>query len=221
MNSPSQFGNSALSALDQPNYLPLEGQPAEQAVALLMRKGALLTPPLSRSDAKGIVAYMYLEHFAVNTMIAFDAQSEDKGRLMMIIAGEASVRMKETSAQPASAYSPLGQAQSKWFSATDGATLGLTHAFSGLVSLFVAQASTDLFVASLSRKNFHRIKQLEPVLALRFLEITALELALVTLDHEKKIFALTNVARSMQEHIGEESGSTMPAPLFGLPSKID
>jgi hypothetical protein len=220
MATSSQFGTSAFAAFDPPRYLPLKGQSADQALDLLMRKGRTLSPPLTRVDAQGILAWMHLEHFAVNTMIAFDAQDENKGRLMMIIAGEANVRIKATQASNR-AHSPVDQAESKWVSTTEGATLGLTHTFSGLTSLFVAQATTELFVASMSRRNFHLMKQQTPMLGMRFLEMTALELALVALDHEKRIVALTNVARSMQEHIGEESGNTLPAPLMGLPDRID
>jgi CRP-like cAMP-binding protein len=220
MNTPSQFSSSSFSAFDQPKYLPLQGQPADEALELLLRKGQMLSPPLSRADAKGMMSSMNLEHFPPNSVIAFDAQSEETGRLMMIIAGEASVRIKLAS-RLATASSPVGQTESKWVSASSGATLGLTHTFSGLSSLFVAQAVTALFVASLSRKSLHRMKQQEPKLAMRFLEMVTLELALIALDHEKRIFALTNVARSMQEHISEESGETSPAPLMGLPNSID
>ncbi len=217
MRSSSHFGVSQLSAFDHPQYLALSGLPAEQAIELLMRKGRILSPPISRIEAVGIVSFVNLEHFKAESLISFDAQNADTGRLMLVLAGDASIRMRDSgTTSHDSDYSPLGQVKAKWFNATEGATLGLVHTFSGLFSRFMAQATTDLFVASLSRTAFHRMKQQQPIWALRFLEITALELALVTLDHEKSIVAMSNVARSMQDHIGDESGETAPAPLFEM-----
>lgn len=89
------------------------------------------------------------------------------------------------------------------------------QAFAGLSSGFVAQVVSEMFVASLSRIALQQMKKQEPLVALRFMEMTALELALVALDHEKKLVALTSVARSMQGHIQDESGETGPAPLLG------
>jgi CRP-like cAMP-binding protein len=214
MNSPSELGRSSQWAFDHPQFLPLQGQSATQAHALLQRKGGLLTPPLTRAEAQDIIAFMSLEHFAQGSLISFDAQSMETGRLMLILVGEAHIRMRGPVNQPAdSEFSPTQRAQAKWFSAGEGATLGLIHAFSGLSSRFVAQAASELFVASLTREAFQIMKKQSPALALRFLEITALELALVALDHEKRILALTQVARSMQDHIAEETGETAPTPL--------
>jgi CRP-like cAMP-binding protein len=219
MPNTSEFSASSSWAFDHPQYLPLEGEPALQALEWLVRKGGMLRPAVSRTEAAGIIRYMNLEHFKPGSVISFNAQSDETGRLMLILAGDANIRMRQIDGKLTTQdYSPLGQAQAKWFSVSAGATLGLVHAFSGLSSKFVAQAETDLFVASLSRIALYQMKRQEPVLALRFLEITAQELALVTLDHEKNLVAVSNVARSMQEHIGQESGETAPAPLFGLPS---
>jgi CRP-like cAMP-binding protein len=217
MQKPFDSSESSLLAFANPVYLPLQGSPAEQAQDLLIRKGALLQPQLTRLEAKGITRYMHLEHFRPGNHISFDAQDETKGRLMLIIAGEANIRMRAPDASVNdSDYSPLGQVKAKWFNVTEGATLGLMHAFSGLASRFMAQAVTELFVASLPRQSFQRMKQDEPILALRFLEITTLELALVALDHEKTMVALTSVARSMQDFIGEETPQTQPASLLEL-----
>jgi hypothetical protein len=202
-----------------PHFLPLQGESAAQTIDFLIRKGRLLSPVLTSKEAQGISRFMVFEHFVAGSSISFHAQHEETGRLMLILAGEAAVRMRthsQASASGHSDYSPLGQVQAKWFSVGEGATLGLVHAFSGLSSRFVGQAVTDLFVASMPRLVLQRMKVQEPMLALRFLEITALELALVALDHEKSLIALTQVTRSMQEHIGEESGATKPAPLFPL-----
>lgn len=211
-----EFPESSPSSFDLPQYLPLTGEPAEQARALLLRKGALLRPAISAKEAGGIMRYMKLEHFKTGSAIAFHSHNEETGRLMLVLAGEANIRMLGAGRwADTTDFSPLGQTLAKWFNVSEGATLGLVHAFSGLSSRFVAQAATELFVASLSRQALSQMKQHEPVLALRFLEITALELALVALDHEKNLVAVSNVARSMQDHIGEESGETAPAPLQG------
>jgi hypothetical protein len=216
---PSDYGDSSPSTFEHPRYLALEGQPALQTLELLVRKGSLLKPTVTRGEALGIMRYMYLEHFRPGSTIAFNAQNDETGRLMLILAGEANIRMRSSESKFGSLdYSPLGQVQAKWFNVSEGSTLGLVHAFSGLSSRFVALANTELFVASLSRVAFSLMKKQDPVLALRFLEITALELALVALDHEKNLIAVSNVARSMQDHIGDESGQTAPAPLFGLGS---
>ncbi len=216
MDSSSTFARSSQWAFDHPQYLPLDGQSATQTLNLLLRKGGLLEPKLSRAEAQGIMAFMSLEHFAPGSVISFDAQSMETGRLMLVLAGEANIRMRSSLAGTESQYSPLDRAQSKWFNAGEGSTLGLLHAFSGLSSRFVAQAVTELFVASLTREAFNIMKKQAPVLALRFMEITAIELALVALDHERRIVALSNVARSMQQHIDEESGETAPAPLMRM-----
>jgi CRP-like cAMP-binding protein len=214
MQPRSDFGESTQSTFDQPKYLPLQGELAEQTSDLLVRKGSLLTPAVSRAEAEGIMRFMNLEHFKPGSIISFNAQSDETGRLMLVLVGEANIRMRNSeSKQSASDYSPLGQVQSKWFNVSEGSTLGLVHAFSGLSSRFLAQAVTDLFVASLTRIAFQQMKRREPVLALRFLEITAIELALVAIGHEKNLIAMSNVARSMQDHIGFESGLTAPAPL--------
>jgi hypothetical protein len=216
MDSAPAFEKSSQWAFDHPQYLPLDGQSAAQAHRLLMRKGSLLEPQLTRAEAQDIMAFMSLEHFAPGNVISFDAQSMDTGRLMLILAGEANIRMRGTMISSESQYSPLDRAQSKWFNASEGATLGLLHAFSGLSSRFVAQTVTELFVATLTRAAFSIMKKQTPVLALRFMEMTAIELALVALDHERRIIALSNVARSMQEHIDDGSGETAPVPLMKM-----
>ena len=201
------------SSFEHPHYLALNGEPAYQARTMLVRKGAMLQPALSDKEADGIVRYMRLEHFKPGSMISAQAQSDETGRLMLILAGEANIRMSGSRKRSFDDdFSPLGQVQAKWFNVSEGATLGLVHAFSGLSSRFEAQG-TELFVASMTRLSFNRMKQLEPVLALRFFEITALELALITLDHERNFVVVSNVARSMQDHIGQESGHTVPARL--------
>jgi CRP-like cAMP-binding protein len=197
---------------DAPVYLPLEGESASQARTILLRKGRLLNPALSMAEAKEMVRYMRLEHFLPGATISFHSQSAENGRLMLILAGEVSIRMRETSGNVRTKYSPLDQTY-RWFTATEGATLGLVHAFSGLASRFVAQAVSDLFVASISREVLNTLKTSSPTLALRFLEMVAMELALVALDHERNLEAMNNVARSMQDHIDGESGETAPASL--------
>jgi hypothetical protein len=216
MTISSFFGESSQLAFERPNYLPLQGQSADQAINLLLRKGAQLKPPMTKAEAQGIIAFMSLEHFRPGSVISFSAQSEEVGRTSLIIAGEANIRMRSKSIDfEKSANTPVTQVQSKWFNVGEGATLGLVHVFSGLSSQFVAQAVTELFVASLSRLVFQQMKKQEPLLALRYLEITALELSLIALDHEQQIVALSNVARSLQEHISEETGETDPTASFG------
>jgi hypothetical protein len=200
-------------ALDAPVYSPLEGESARIAFDLLMRKGGLLEPRLSRSEAQDILTFMRLEHFGEGAVISFQAQSSENGRLMMILVGEASIRMRSTQVASKSQFSPVDQT-SRWSAVGEGATLGLVHAFSGLSSRFVALASSELFVASLSRDLLQAMKKQFPVLALRYTEMLMVELALVALDHERNLQAMNNVARSMQNHIDEESGETKPAPLF-------
>jgi hypothetical protein len=214
MNHSSFFGESSQLVHDQPILQPLEGEPAVRARELLLRKGMLLKPALTKSEAQGILGFMSLEHFKPGTLITFNSKSEEFARLMMIIVGEANVRMRRQATEQESNSSLVGRAQAKWFNVGEGSTLGLMHAFPGLSSRFVAQTVTELFVASLSRLALQQMKKQEPVLALRFMEITALELALVVLDHEKSLVAMSNVARSMQSHIDEEGGETAPAPLF-------
>jgi CRP-like cAMP-binding protein len=222
MDSPSGFNASSQWAFEHPHFLPLIGQPAKQALDLLMRKGAVLHPPLSKSDAQDILGFMSLEHFNAGNLIGFNAQDMDTGRLMLVISGEANIRMRSTPAGAGqsqfaplqSQFSPLDRVQTQWFNVSQGATLGLIHAFSGLSSRFIAQVASEMLVASLTRAAFIAMKQQAPVLALRFLEMISLELALVALDHERRMVALSQVARSMQEHIAGESGETGPASLF-------
>lgn len=216
MSTSSFFAEPSHLVFEQPNYMPLEGRPASQACDLLMRKGGMLKPALSQAEAQKMVAFMSLEHFSPSSLITFNAQDDDSARLMLIIAGEANIRMRSQLGQRTSANSPVGQAQAKWFNSAEGATLGLVSVFSALPSRFVAQVVSELFVASLSRIALQQMKKQEPLLAMRFLEITALELALIAMDHEKNLVALSSVARSMQSHIDDESGETAPAPLFGL-----
>lgn len=217
MSASSFFGEPSQVAFDHPSYLPLAGRSAQQACELLMRKGRLLQPMLSQAEAQKMVAFMSLEHFKPGSVITFSSKNDDVSRLMLILMGEANIRMRPQFGETqTSADSPLGRAQAKWFNVSEGSTLGLVHAFSGLTSRFVAQAVAETFVASLSRIALQQMKKQEPAVALRFMEITALELALVALDHEKSLVALTNVARSMQSHIDEESGETAPTPLLGL-----
>ncbi len=211
MRDTPEASRPAFAVTHQPSYKPLDGASLNQALALLLRKGAVLSPSLSRQEASQLAEFMHLEHFAPGTLISFDAQSEANGRLMLILAGEASIRMRETGASR-SQYSPVDQT-SRWATATEGATLGLLHAFSGLSSRFVAQAATELFVASLSREALQAIKQQLPSLAVRFIEMVAMELALIALDHERSLQAMNNVARSMQDLIDGESDATRPAPL--------
>jgi glycerophosphoryl diester phosphodiesterase len=214
MASSSFFGESSHLAFDNPKYLPLEGKTAAHARELLMRKGRLLKPTLSDADAKKMVAFMSLEYFRPGDLITFNAKDDDVARLMLIIAGEANIRMRPNAGEPAaSEHSPLGQVQKKWFNVGEGSTLGLVHLFSGFSSRFVAQAVSELFVASLSRIAYQQMKKQEPAVAIQYTEITAMELALVALDHEKNMMALNSVARSMQSHIVEESGSTRPSSL--------
>jgi CRP-like cAMP-binding protein len=214
MTTSSFFGESSHLAFEFPKYLPLEGKTSEHACRLLMRKGGLLKPALSQADAQKLVAFMSLEHFSPGSLITFNAQDEDVARLMLIIVGEANIRMRPQAGEASiSADSPMGRVQKKWFNVGEGSSLGLVHLFSGLSSRFVAQAVSELFVASLSRIAFQQMKKQEPLLAMQFLEITALELALVALDHEKNLVALSSVARSMQSHINDETGDTSAAPL--------
>ncbi|TAG27374.1 MAG: hypothetical protein EAZ37_05435 [Burkholderiales bacterium] len=209
MNSIPSFGASS----ELPNYLPLSGLSANQAHTVLLRKGGLLEPVLTRNEAQDIGFYMHLEHFSTDAMIYFQAQDSKKGRLMLILAGEASIRMRESSTASQTRYSPIDQSE-RWFTATEGATLGLVHAFAGLSSRFVAQATSELFVASLPREALCVMKKQAPALALRFMEMLSMELALVALDHERRLEAMNSVARSMQGHIDGESYETLPAPLI-------
>jgi CRP-like cAMP-binding protein len=195
-----------------PTLIPLSTEAENLAIVLLLRKGAFLEPQLSSVEARQIVQFMQGEHFSPGHVITFQAQSSETGRLMMILAGEATIRMRN-SGQGRTQFSPVDQT-SRWFTATEGATLGLIHAFSGLSSRFVAQASTELFVASVSRTSLQTMKKQMPALALRYTEILMVELALVALDHERNLQAISNVARSMQSHIDDESGETKPAPLL-------
>jgi hypothetical protein len=206
--------NSLPGALpyDAPAYLPLSSDAEKLGVELLLRKGALLEPRLMRDEAKAILKFMNGEHFAPGTLISFQAQSRETGRLMMVLAGEAHIRMRHGSARK-NPYSATERV-SPWFTATEGSTLGLTHTFSGISSRFIAQASTELFVASISRETLQTMKKQAPVLALRYTEMLMIELSLIALDHERNLQAMTDVARSMQEHIDHESDSTRPAPLF-------
>jgi hypothetical protein len=213
MNESRYNTASGGTAQDSPVYSPLEGESAKVALDLLMRKGGLLEPRLTRTEAQDILQFMRLEHFTPGAVITFQAQSNENGRLMTILAGEANIRMRGGQAGSKSQFSPVDQT-SRWFAATEGATLGLVHAFSGLSSRFVAQATTELFVASLSRDLLQAMKKQLPALALRYTEMLMLELALVALDHERRLEAMNNVARSMQSHIDDESDATRPAPLF-------
>jgi CRP-like cAMP-binding protein len=207
--------NTAAGSLpqDAPVYSPLSSEAERVAMDLLLRKGALLEPRLTRDETQQILHFMRAEHFAPGAVISFQAQSSETGRLMMILAGEANIRMRSAGPSSKTQFSPVDQT-SRWFTATEGATLGLIHAFSGLSSRFVAQASTELFVASISRDLLQAMKKQMPALALRYTEMLMLELALVALDHERNLQAMNNVARSMQNHIDDESGATKPAPLF-------
>lgn len=215
MSTSSFFGDPSHLVFEHPNYMPLEGKPASQACELLIRKGRMLKPALSQSEAQKIVAFMSLEHFSPGNLITFNSQDDDSARLMLIIAGEANIRMRQQPGETrTSVNSPMGQAQAKWFNTSEGSTLGLVSVFSGLASRFVAQVVSELFVASLSRSVLQQMKKQEPGVAMRFMEITMLELALVALDHEKNLVALSSVARSMQSHIDEESGETRPAGLI-------
>jgi hypothetical protein len=200
------------SFLDTPVYLPLRDESARLAMDLLMRKGGMLEPKLTRPEAQQMLAFMRMEHFAPGAVISFHAQSNQTGRLMMILVGEANIRMRSHAALGKTQFSPVDQ-NSRWFTATEGATLGLIHAFSGLSSRFMAIAGSELFVASMSRELLQTMKKQLPALALRYTEMLMLELALVALDHERNLEAMSNVARSMQNHIDDGSGVTKPAPL--------
>jgi CRP-like cAMP-binding protein len=214
MNNSSFFGESSQLVHDQPILQPLDGESAVRARELLLRKGMSLRPALTKSEAQDILGFMGLEHFKPGMFITFNSTNDEHARLMMIIAGEANIRMRKQGFEQERGGSIVNSAQSKWFNVGEGSTLGLLHAFPGLSSRFVAQAVSELFVASISRLTLQQMKKHEPVLALRFMEITALELALVALDHEKNLVAMSNVARSMQNHIDEEGGETGPASLF-------
>ncbi len=196
-----------------PNYQPLSGTSASQAHTLLLRKGGMLEPALSRSEAQEMVSYMRLERFAAGTLISFHTQNSETGRLMLILAGEASIRLRSTGNANSTKHSPVDQ-NNRWRTVTEGATLGLIHAFSGLSSRVVAQAHSELFVASLPREQLSMMKKRAPSLAMRFFEMLSMELALVALDHERRLEAMNNVARSLQGHIDDESDKTRPAPLI-------
>lgn len=203
--TPAEFSAS------QPHFLPLDGLSKRQAADLLRRKGALLAPPLAVDEAVQLVQYMRLERFAAESMISFDAQSPEQGRLMLVLAGEVSMRLRDLG-QSRSQHSPLDQA-SRWATATEGATLGLVHAFAGSSGRFVAQATTELFVASLTREAMQLLKGHHPTLALRLMEMLAMELAFVALEYERKLHAMNNVARSMQSLIDTETATTRPGAL--------
>ncbi len=211
MRGNSDSDKQGFALTEQPSYKPLDGASLQQTLQLLLKKGATLEPVLSKAEAAQLAQFMHLEHFLPGTVISFQAQSQANGRLMMILAGEAVIRMLEA-ASNSMQHSPVDQ-KSRWATATEGATLGLLHAFSGLSSRFIAQASTELFVASLSREVLGAIKQQFPALAMRFIEMVAMELALITLDHERSLLAMNNVARSMLEMIDDEMDQAQPAPL--------
>jgi hypothetical protein len=129
---------------------------------------------------------MCLEHFKLGSLITFSSQNEDIARLILIIAGKANMRMCRQPSDSEMTYkSQQGSVQSKWFNAGEDSTLELMQAFAELSSGFVAQVVSELFVASLSRIALQQMKKQEPLVALWFIEMTALELALVALDHEK------------------------------------
>lgn len=209
-----KFSDSGLPSTTHlaPRYLPLDDSSKQLAMSLLMRKGSLMVPPLTRDEAFQIAQTMRLEQFAADEVISFEAQSAEHGRLMLVLAGEVNIRLRDTG-QSRSQYSPVDQ-NARWATATEGATLGLVHAFAGLSSKFIAQATTELFVASLSRQTLQAIKKSHPQIGLRVMEMLAMELAMVALDHERNLQAMNNVARSMQNLIDGETAMTRPAPLF-------
>jgi CRP/FNR family cyclic AMP-dependent transcriptional regulator len=207
--SPSSIPAAAVPP--SPHYLPLNGTSRQQATNLLRRKGAPLVPPLTADEALQIVQYMRLEQFAADTIITFEAQNPEIGRLMLVLAGEVNIRLRDVTQSPTK-YSPVDQ-HTRWANAGEGATLGLVHAFGGLSSRFVAQATTDLFVASLTREALHLLKQNHPMLGSRLMEMLAMELAFIALEHERNLHAMNNVARSMQSMIDAESTKTRPASL--------
>jgi hypothetical protein len=197
---------------DRPVYLPLKGQAAKHALEVLLRKGAMLEPHLTSSEAQQILSFMQLEHLPADTLISYQAQNSETARLMMILAGEANIRMRSANMGTQSPNSLFDQS-SRWFSAGEGATLGLIHVFGGLSSRFVAQSCTELFVASMPRYSLHAMKKQSPAVALRYFEMLLLEMALVALDHERQLHAMNSVARSMQSHIDDQSEDTLSSPL--------
>lgn len=209
-----KFSDSGLSSTSYlaPRYLPMDDSFKQLAMSLLMRKGSLMMPPLTRDEAFQIAQTMRIEQFAADEVISFEAQSAEHGRLMLVLAGEVNIRLRDTG-QSRSQYSPVDQ-NARWATATEGATLGLVHAFAGLSSKFIAQATTELFVASLPRQTLQAIKKSHPQIGLRVMEMLAMELAMVALDHERNLQAMNNVARSMQDLIDGETAMTRPAPLF-------
>jgi CRP-like cAMP-binding protein len=207
--SPSNIPAAAVPP--SPKYLPLNGDSRQLATTLLRRKGASLIPPLTADEAMQIAQYMRLEQFASDTVISFEAQNPEVGRLMLVLAGEVNIRLGQPS-RSLSHYSPVDQ-HARWATAAEGATLGLMHAFAGLSSRFVAQATTDLFVASLTREALHLLKQNHPMLGARLMEMLARELAFIALEHERNLHAMNNVARSMQSMIDAETQKTRPASL--------
>jgi hypothetical protein len=129
---------------------------------------------------------MCLEHFKLGSLITFSSQNKDTALLILIIAGKANMRMRRQPSDSEMTYkSQQGSVQSKWFNAGEDSTLELMQAFAELSSGVVAQVVSELFVASLSRIALQQMKKQEPLVALWFMEMTALELALVALDHEK------------------------------------
>ncbi len=214
MRNFSEMTQATVAVSDLPKYLPLNGPSLQQALMLLIKKGSMLEDALTHAEALRITQYLHLEHFLTDTVISFDAQSKEQARLMLILAGEVNFRLRDAG-HSRSQYSPVDQHE-RWATASEGATLGLVHAFAGLSSRFVAQATSELLVASISRETFHTMKQQQPALALRFLEMVTRELALVALDHERSLQAMNNVARSMQNMIDGEAGATRPAGLSEL-----
>jgi CRP-like cAMP-binding protein len=201
------------SASEKPVFLPLNGEALQQTIESLLRKGATLVPKLQEWEAHDICASMALEHFHQGAFISFNAQDMGVGRTMLILMGEVNIRVQEV-ALSASRYSPVDEALGRWQGLGEGTTIGLVHAFSGLSSRFMAQATTELFVASMTRQAFADLKQKTPLVALRYFELLAREMVMIMLDHERRMVAMSNVARSMQNHIDSESGATRPAGLF-------
>ncbi len=201
------------SAFMVPQFHPLNDQALERAIELYMCKGATLSPKLQEKEAREICAALVMEHFRQGSIVSFDAQDVQLGRVMLILMGEVNIRMREGGSS-ASRHSPVDEAQVRWQGIGEGSFIGLVHAFSGLSSRFMAQAITDLFVASMTRRAFNAFKEKSPHVALRYFELISRELAMITLDHERQMVTMSNVARSMQDLIDDESGETQPAELI-------
>lgn len=172
---------------------------ARELIELLLERAERTGLTLSRTDAKCILQHQQLRHYQDGDVFCL-FPGVDRGELHLILMGEAHVASSARDLMPQS--SPTYSAFQR------GALMGVVETFSPRPEPSYVQANDYLVVAVMSAKGMMEMQERHPGVALVWQRMLISELALINAEQRRRAGAMSQVARSMIQHIDDGTAPT-------------